>query len=74
MDPVGAAVTLRFFESNLLMTRLAGKLLLALYRGLPEWFVRNLVFLIVGFAFAVAYGLIMLRPTLRRIRSGLKRS
>jgi glycosyltransferase involved in cell wall biosynthesis len=45
---------------------------LAFYRILPEWFARNLAFILVGAA--LGFGLLLLgcRPTFRRIRSKLK--
>ena len=51
------------------MTRLFLRLLLVIYRGLPDWLVRNIVLLTVGLAFAAGLIFLTIRPALRRIRS-----
>lgn len=43
---------------------------LVCYRGLPEWFVRGIVFLVVGLAFTAGLIFLTARPVLRRIRGG----
>ena len=55
------------------MKRLAVKLLIALYQGLPEWMIRNAVFFVIGVAWAIGFVFLWLRPDLRRIRQILLR-
>jgi hypothetical protein len=55
------------------MKKLAAKLLMALYQGLPEWIVRNSVFFIIGVALGTGFVFLSLRPNLRRARQILLR-
>ena len=48
------------------MKKLATRLVIALYQGLPEWMVRNAVFFVIGVAWAMGFVFLFLRPDLRR--------
>ena len=55
------------------MKGFAARLFIALYQGLPEWIVRNAVFLVIGVALSVGFVFHALRPGLRRVRQVLLR-
>ena len=55
------------------MKKLAARLITALYQGLPEWIVRNAVFLVISVALSVGFVFLALRPGLRRVRQVLLR-
>ena len=44
-------------------------IILACYRRLPEWIVRNLVFFVIGGALGAGFVILSFRPVLLRIRS-----
>jgi hypothetical protein len=46
------------------MKKLAAKLLIALYQGLPEWMVRAAVFFIISVALGVGFVFLSLRTNL----------
>ena len=50
------------------MKKLTARLLITLYRGLPEWIVRNGVFFVIGVALGVGFVFLLLRPNLRWAR------
>ena len=49
-------------------------MLIASYYGLPEWLVRNLVFVIIGTALVIGFVFLSLRPDIRRFRNFFRRS
>ena len=55
------------------MKKLAVRLIIALYQGLPEWMVRNAVFFVIGVAWGMGFVFLSLRPDLRRVRQILLR-
>ena len=55
------------------MKKLATRLVIALYQGLPEWMVRNTVYFVISVAWGVGFVYLSLRPDLRRVRQILLR-
>ena len=55
------------------MKKLAVRLIIALYQGLPEWMVRNTVFFVICVAWGMGFVFLSVRPDLRRIRQNLLR-
>ena len=55
------------------MKKLATRLVIALYQGLPEWMVRTAVFFLIGVALGVGIVFLSLRSDFRRARQVLLR-
>ena len=48
-------------------------LLVTVYRSLPEWFVRSIVFFIIGVSLGTGFLFLSLRPTFHKARLLLRR-
>ena len=55
------------------MTTFISKIMLKIYRCLPEFIVRTLVFSTVGTALAISFIFLSIRPAMRQVRNKLAR-
>ena len=55
------------------MKKLVARILIASYHRLPEWLIRDLVFVIIGITLGVGFVFLSVRPNLIRARRVLLR-